>query len=205
MQKSIDASGGEAAIAALKDITIAGKVEMMGQAFSFEQKNVFPDGFSTAVKMGEMVLMSQLKKGDAYSTTMQGANQEVDADMKKEMDAKAAFIEERYLLKNSEYKFDLKGIEQVNGKDAYKVVISGPGGGSQSFYDVATGLKVQEIKEQDGGPMGKLSVTSQFLDYKDYSGIKMPSTISIDAGMLKQAISITDVKLNQGLKLADLK
>ncbi|HSC54187.1 MAG TPA: pitrilysin family protein [Phnomibacter sp.] len=205
LQKSIDASGGEAAIAALKDITVAGKVDMMGQSFSFEQKNVFPDGFSTAVKMGEMVLMSQLKKGDAYSMTMQGANQDVDADMKKEMDAKAAFVEERYMLKSNEYKFELKGIEQVNGKDAYKVVITGPGGGSQSFYDVATGLKVQEIKEQDGGPMGKLSVTTQFLDYKDYSGIKMPSSISIDAGMLKQAISITDVKMNQGLKLADLK
>jgi zinc protease len=206
LRKSIEASGGEAAVAALKDITLTGTVSLMGQAFTYEQINVFPDGFSAAVKMGEMSLMSQIKKGDVYTVSMQGATQETDPEAKKDLDAKAALIEERYYLTTPGYKFDVKGIESVDGKEVYKLLITSPGGAvSQSFYEVATGLKLQDIKEQDGGPMGKLNVTTIYSDYKEYSGVKIPTKILIDAGMLKQDISITDVKVNQGLKTSDLK
>lgn len=206
LRKSVEASGGEAAIAALKDISLLGSVSLMGQSFTYEQTHVFPDGFSTAVKMGEMSLMSQTKKGDAYTMTMQGATQETDPAAKKELDAKAMLIEERYFLANSGYQFEVKGIESIDGKEVYKLQITSPGGSvSQSFYEVSTGLKLQDIKEQDGGPMGKLTVTTKYTEYKEYNGVKIPTKILVDAGMLKQDISITDVKVNQGLKTSDLK
>jgi len=206
LRKTIEAAGGEAAIAALKDISIVGTVSLMGQTFTYEQKHVFPDGFSTAVKMGEMSLMSQTKKGDVYTMSMQGAAQDADAEMKKELDAKAALIEERYFLANAGYLFEVKGIETVDSKEAYNVQITSPAGTvSHSFYEVSTGLKLQDIKEQDGGPMGKLTVTTKYTDYKEYGGVKIPTKILIEAGMLKQDISITEVKVNQGLKTSDLK
>jgi predicted Zn-dependent peptidase len=206
LRKAIEASGGEAAIAALKDISITGTVSLMGQSFTYEQQHVFPDGFSTAVKMGEMSLMSQTKKGEVYTMTMQGAAQEADPAAKKDLDAKAALIEERYYLANPGYAFQVKGIESIEGKEAYNVQITTPDSAvSNSFYEIATGLKLQDVKEQDGGPMGKLSVTTKYTDYKEYNGVKIPTRILIDAGMLKQEISITDVKVNQGLKTSDLK
>jgi hypothetical protein len=206
LRKSVEASGGEAAFAALKDISIVGSVSLMGQSFTYEQLHVFPDGFSTAVKMGEMALMSQIKKGDVYSMTMQGATQDIDPAAKKDLDARAKLSEERYYLANPGFTFDVKGIETIDGKETYNVQIKKPDGGvSNAFYEVATGLKLQETKEQDGGPMGRLSVTTKYTEYKEYGGVKIPTKILIDAGMLKQDISITDVKVNQGLKASDLK
>lgn len=205
MQQAIAAYGGEAALQSLKDITLTGSAEIMGQQMQYEQKNVMPDGFSATVKMGEMTLMQQKKSGADYKVTMQGMDAPMDAEAKAELDAKAAFFEERYYLNNKEVKLELQGIEQVDGKDAYKVKVTLPGGNAfQSFYDVKTGLRLQEVKEQEMGQAGKVSVTFKFLEYKDYNGIKVPVKLLADFGMFQQNINITDVKLNQGLKLTDL-
>jgi hypothetical protein len=205
MQQAIAAYGGEAALAALKDITLTGSAEIMGQQMQYEQKNIMPDGFSATVKMGAMTLMQQKKAGAEYKVTMQGMDAPMDAEGKAELDAKAAFYEERYYLANKEVKMELQGIEQVDGKDAYKVKITLPGGDAfHSFYDVKTGLRLQDVKEQEMGQAGKVSVTFKFLEYKDYNGVKVPVKLLADFGMFQQNINITDVKLNQGLKLTDL-
>lgn len=205
MQQAIAAYGGEPALKALKDITLTGSAEIMGQQMQYEQKNVMPDGFSVTVKMGEMTLMQQKKAGQDYKVTMQGMDAPLDAADKAELDAKATLFEERYYLTNKEVKLELQGIEQVEGKDAYKIQITLPGGNTfHSFYDVKSGLRVQDVKEQEGGPMGKMTITTQFAEYKDYNGIKVPVKLLVDLGMMKQHIIVTDVKLNQGLKLTDL-
>jgi hypothetical protein len=100
---------------------------------------------------------------------------------------------------------ELAGIEQVDGKDAYKVKITMPGSDAfHSFYDVKTGLRLQEVKEQEMGQAGKVAVTFKYLEYKDYNGLKVPVKLMADFGMFQQNINITDVKLNQGLQLKDL-
>jgi predicted Zn-dependent peptidase len=205
MQQAIAAYGGEAALAAVKDISLKGSAEIMGQQMQYEQKHVMPDGFSATVKMGEMTLMQQKKTGQDYKTSMQGMEQPLDAADKAELDAKAAFYEERYYLANKEVKMELAGIEQVDGKDAYKVKITMPGSDAfHSFYDVKTGLRLQEVKEQEMGQAGKVAVTFKYLEYKDYNGLKVPVKLMADFGMFQQNINITDVKLNQGLQLKDL-
>ncbi|HSR38130.1 MAG TPA: pitrilysin family protein [Phnomibacter sp.] len=205
LQQAITAYGGEAALTALKDITLSGSADIMGQQMQYEQKNVMPDGFSATVKMGEMTLMQQKKAGAEYKVTMQGMDAPLDAGDKVELDAKAALYEERYYLTNKDVKLELQGIEQVEGKDAYKVKITLPGADAfHSFYDVKTGLRLQDVKEQEMGQAGKVSVTFKFLEYKDYNGVKVPVKLLADFGMFQQNINITDVKLNQGLKLTDL-
>jgi hypothetical protein len=151
-----------------------------------------------------MVLMSQTKKGTEYSASMQGQPGPVDDATKSELDAQASIFEERYMLAKG-YKADIKGIEKVEGKDAYLLNITSPAGStSQLWYEVATGLKLQESKEQEMGPMGKVVVTSKFLEYKAFNGVMIPVKISVDAGQFKQDVDITDVKINSGLKLTDL-
>ncbi len=205
LKKAVVASGGEAAISALKDITLTGTVNVMGQTLSYVQKNILPDGFSASVKMGEMALMNQMKKGKEYSSSMQGNKQELDEASKRELDARAALVEERYYLQSQDYKFDVKGIESVDGKDAYQLQITQPDSSIRNvFYEVSTGLKLQEMREQEMGQMGKVNVITKFLEYKDVNGVKVPVKLVMDFGVMKQEINITDVKANQGLKLTDL-
>lgn len=205
LQNAIEAYGGEAAIAAIKDATLKGSVSMMGQAMQYEQKHVMPGGYSAVVKMGPMELMKQSKNGSEYSAAMQGTKQEVSADDKAQLDAKAALYDERYYLSNAAVKLNLKGIESVDGKDAYDIEIVTPEGSSfHAFYDVKTGLKVQEMRQQEVGPMGKVNVTTLYKEYKEFNGVKIPVQIVIDLGVMKQDISITEVKINAGLSASEL-
>jgi hypothetical protein len=155
--------------------------------------------------MNGMAVMSESKKAEQFEKSMQGQNADIDGAGKDEMSAKAAFFEERYMLATPGYKFSLNGIEAIDGKDAYVVAVTSPGGkSSTNYYDVATGLKVQDVSQADGGPMGKLTQTTRYLEYKTVEGIMVPVKISVDLGVFKQAITINDVKLNQGLKATDL-
>jgi zinc protease len=205
LKKALKAYGSEAAIAGLKDAEMKGTIEIMGQQLEYTQKNVLPGSFTTSVSMAGMTVMKQTKKGDAYSMAMQGNDIPVDDNSKEEMNGRAAFFEEAYLLKATGYTYKLKGIEQVEGKDAYVMDIIAPGGGiTTAYYDVASGLKVQQLSEKEAGPMGKMTITSIFKNYKAFDGIMVPTELVNDFGQFKQSITITSVKFNQGLKEADL-
>lgn len=203
-KKALGAYGGEAAIAAIKDIQMNGTVNVMGQSLEYVQKNIFPNNFTVSVSMNGMTVMKQLKKDKEYSSQMQGNEVPVDDNAKEEMNARASFFEERYLLSAPGYTFKVNGIEKVEGKDAYVVTITSPGGKTnKAFYDVQTGFKVQEQSERES-PMGKMNVTSNFNDYKTFEGIKVPTKIVVDLGQFKQDITIESVKINQGLKPEEL-
>ena len=205
LKKAATAVGSDEAVAAVKDISLAGNVEVMGQKVDYAQKHILPGSYSAKLLMNGMAVMSESKKAEQFEKTMQGQNADIDGAAKDEMSAKASFFEERYMLATPGYKFSLNGIEAIDGKDAYVVAITSPGGkSSTSYYDVATGLKVQDVSQADGGPMGKLTQTTRYLEYKTVEGIMVPVKISVDLGVFKQAITINDVKLNQGLKATDL-
>jgi hypothetical protein len=205
LKKALKAYGTEAAVSGLKDAEMKGTIDIMGQQLEYLQKNILPANFTTSVSMAGMTVMKQSKKGDAYSMAMQGNDMPVDDASKEEMNGRAAFFEEAYLLKAPGYTYKLKGIEQVDGKDAYVMDIIAPGGGiTTAYYDVASGFKVQQLSEREAGPMGKMTITTQLKNYKEFDGIMVPTEVVNDFGQFKQSITITSVKFNQGLKEADL-
>ena len=113
---------------------------------------------------------------------------------------------EAYLLKQTGYTFDVTGVEKVDGKDAYAMSVKTAAGREYTnYYDVASGLKVKSIKQEDGGPMGKISVQTYYTDYKSFNGIQMPTQIVIDQGPIKIDVKFTDVKVNSGLTAEDIK
>ena len=69
--------------------------------------------------------MKQLKRDTTYEIQMPGGAGagEIDDAAKEEIDTRAAFFTERYMLANPKYTYTLKGTEQVAGKDAYVVTI----------------------------------------------------------------------------------
>jgi predicted Zn-dependent peptidase len=204
LKKAIDAYGGQEAIAKVKDLTFKGTVEVMGQSLQYTEKHITPGSFGVAVSMGGMTVMKQTKKGNEYSSQMQGNDIPVDDKAKEDLDAKASIFEELYVLNTPGFVLTVKGIEQVDGKDAFAVVITTPKGNiSTSYFDVLSGLKVQQISERET-PMGKLTVTSKFSDYKTFEGLNFPTKLVVDLVQFKQDITITDIKINQGLQLTDL-
>lgn len=204
-KKSITAQGGETAMSAIKDLALSGTASVQGQNLDYNVKYVRPNGFLYTISMGPNSLSKQLVKGTTYSVQQQGQEAPLEDKDKEELDEAAALFSETYLLKKPGYAFTVKGIEPVNGKDAYNVEVKSPKGRVYNlYYDVATSMRVKEAKTEES-PQGKVTTSITTSEFKIYNGVKLPVKQVFDAGAFKLNIDIKDVKVNQGLKLEDLK
>lgn len=205
IKKCAEATGA-AALATIKDIEVIGSASVMGQSLSFSQKYVLPDNFYQSISFGAMVVQKQMAKKGVYSVAQQGMEQPLKDEDKEELDEEAALIHEVYYQQHQGYSFTLKGIEQVNGKDAYAVAVKSPKGAEYTnYYSVATALKVKKTTMQDVGNGQKIAISTYYQEYKNYNGVQIPVNMLIDQGQVKINITVTDAKVNQGLKTDDWK
>lgn len=94
-------------------------------------------------------------------------------------------------------KAETVGVEDVDGKPAYKVVLTPKEGNpTTSFYDKTSGLLVR-TDTTTKGPMGEVSVSTLVSDYKDFDGVKLP--LKIKQKVLTQEIVITIDKVEQNV------
>ena len=93
----------------------------------------------------------------------------------------------------------LEGVEAVGDAKAYKLKITDD---KSAFYDVETGLKIQEmeVREVQGQ---QISQTLMLSDYKEVSGIKFPFKLSQTAGPQTFDFTVKEIKVNEGVSAAD--
>jgi predicted Zn-dependent peptidase len=205
LQKAIDAYGGSAAMASVKDLQLTGKAELMGRSITVTQKQIIPSAYVQESSMQGMVLQKKLMKDGKFSSMAQGQALPIEAKDKEEMLEEAGFYIEQAMLDNKAYQLTLKGIEQVEGKDAYVVAVKTPAGREYAnYYDVANGLMVKKSTTQEG-PMGSMTINTSVLDYKKFGSVMIPTRIVNDMGMMKIDIKFDEVKVNSGLKPEDIK
>ncbi len=205
IKKAIEAMGGEAAIGGIKDISLNGTASLMGQEASVTQKAIIPSAYSFEMSVQGMSLQKDLLKNGEYTRVGRAGNRPADEKGKEELDEKASFFTEAYMLKKGGYQFTVKGIEPVEDKDAYVVEVKTPKGRSfTNYYDVVSGLpvKTQSLRES---AMGAVTVSAFFRDYKDFNGVKIPTKVINDLGQIKLEVNFTDIKVNAGLKVEDIK
>jgi hypothetical protein len=205
LQNAVKAYGGEAAIAGLKDLQMTGKASVMGRDVTVTQKNIVPSAFLQEVSMQGMVLQKKMMKGGQFTAMAQGQSAPVEEKDKEEMMEDAMVITEPFILNNKGYQLSVKGIEPVEGKDAYAVAVKTPAGREYTnYYDVATGLLVKKSMVQES-PMGSMNINVSVGDYKPFNGVQIPTRIVNDLGMMKFDIKFDEVKVNSGLKAEDIK
>lgn len=205
LQKAADATASPDAMIATKDIEMSGTANVMGQSLSMSQKMILPGGYIQTISAGPMVIQKQLMKNGTFSQNVQGQDVPLKDEDKEKMQEDGAYFTEAYLLKQKGYTFTVKGIEQVEGKDANVVEITSPKGRTfTNYYDVVTGLLVKNTITQET-PQGKAVITTYTSNYKTYNDVKVATKILIDYGQYKIDVTMTDVKINQGLKAEDLK
>lgn len=204
LKKSIEALGGEAALAAVKDVNIEGTASLMGQSLQYQQKNIVPNGYFSAIVFNGMQVLVEKKDGSTYIKQQQGMDMPIDAKAKEDLDEKAACFSELF-WKNNGFKLNLVGIEQVDGKDAYQVEMVSPAGNKKTvFFDMASGLRVKEEVVEET-PQGSITIATYFKSYTTINGVKFPNKLVIDQGQLKITLDLTSIKVNSGLTNADLK
>jgi zinc protease len=99
------------------------------------------------------------------------------------------FLESQF-SSNPAYKLELSGIEEVEGKPAYKIKVKGPTGAEvMDFYDTTSKLKVRSIvtRMMDGQ---KTVQTVDLGDYKKVGEVLYPHMLLIAGDGLPMAIKM---------------
>ena len=199
LEKYIEAIGGAAKVNAISSLKLVYEGEAMGSKIKIEEKRT-ADKFSQTTFMNDNAMMGVVAKGDELYMK-QGANKmPLPADMKEDMANIIGIFPEQTLLAKGNAK--LAGIEQVNGKDTYKIEVPGKITQTTLFYDTETGFKVKEasVITMNGQTQNQ---SSMLKDYKEVDGIKFPSIKSQSMGPQEIEIKLLEAVINTGVSEAD--
>ena len=161
--------------------------------------------YLSTASVGPMVFEKKVLKDGKYTMSAQGMPQEAEATDKEEINEDAAFFTEAYMMKQSGYNYTVGGIEDVNGKEAYALIVKSPAGREYTnYYDKTTGLKVKNTTVEEAGPGKKITVQTYFSEYKNFNGIQIPTKILVDQGPMKIDMNFNDIKVNSGVKADEI-
>lgn len=185
----------------LKDIKVTSTGEIQGQGLEITQYKKAPGKFAMEVSFGGQVVQKVSFNGEkGKSAGMQG-QKDMGADEIAEYKDMAQFAPEAMYTEANGYKSVAKGIEPINGKDAYVVELTKGTETKTLYFDLTTGMKVRTIQTEEG-PQGKMTVVSDVADFKDFEGYKFAtsSTLPLGGGM-NLNLTVQTVEINK--KIAD--
>lgn len=191
----IKAIGGEKNLKSVKTIYTKSSGTVQGTPIELTVKISADNKMAVDMTAMGMSMMKQVVNDKAGYMIQQGQRIEFEGEDLAEMKASAVPFEELNLLNKSD--ITLSGIEAINGNEAYAV----KNGKTTLYYDVKSGLKVAETKEEE--QMGqKVSQTTYYGDYKDVKGVKIPYKVVMNVG-IELDMTVTEAKINEGVSAAD--
>ncbi|MDT0643111.1 pitrilysin family protein [Zunongwangia sp. F363] len=192
--KYIEAIGGEDAVNDVESVVIIAEAEVQGMKLGLEMKRTSEGKLAQEVSMGGNTMNKQIFNGETGFILAQGQKipytdeqikaAKADASPFPELDAAGA---------------ELKGIEQVDRKDAYAIA---PSENQTVYYDVESGLKVKSVKTVSQGGQ-TMSVPTGYSNYQEVSGVKFPYTITQSAGPQTFEFNVSEILVNEGVDASD--
>lgn len=151
-----------------------------------------------------MTMMEQRYDGEKASVSQMGQSQAVEGDELEDIKENAIMFPEATYGKMG-YELVLDGVENVNGSNAYKIVIKKDGEiKSTNYYDVTNSLKIRSVKIADAST-GAV-VTNDYANYKEVNGVKLPFEVVISGvGPAPMRMQVERVKVNEGIDDAAFK
>jgi hypothetical protein len=195
----VTAIGGKDAISKIKDLSMTFTGEAQGANLEILIQKKSPNKFLQSVSvtgMGEV--QKQVCDGTKVRASgMQGSEDITDPEKVKAVAMQAVIVPE------SEYgsmgaKLTYAGKEKVNNADAHKLEVTIGTVKMTEYYDVASGLKVRQVITAET-PMGSQTITSDYTDYKDVSGVKFAHKLNQDLGMMQLALTASKIEANTNL------
>lgn len=192
----VNAIGGKDAIAKIDSYKASGEMSMMGQKLEVTQAFRKPNSTAMIISMGGTPMQKIVFDGSKVKISgMQGEQEYTEGDVFDGMKAAAAVCPEMsYLAKG--YQLTVKGIEQVNGKDAYAMEVTKDGKTDIEYYDVESGLKVKSVTTTEG-PQGQIQQVKEYGDYKEVNGVKFPHAMKQLAAGMTISTTLSSIEVNQ--------
>lgn len=190
----IKAIGGKQAVENVESVLMKADAEIQGQKINLEMKNTRDGKSSQIIAMGGNVISKNIYNGESGFVVAQGQRIPYTEDQLNAAKAEANPFPE---LNAPQAK--LRGIESVNGNDAYAIALNDD---TVYYYDVQTGLKVQSVKTVSQGGQ-TLTVPTGFTNYREVEGVKFPFTITQSFGPQSFEFKVTSIQINEGVSAGD--
>ncbi len=198
VDKYYEAIGGKEKISQVKDEQVIMKGNVQGYDLEITISRKFPNKFYFLLDIG---IMQQIQKYDGKNAMVSGMQGEKILEG-EELETMKIESEMNSLLRAKELGIELKlvGIEDVNGKKAYKIDVVKPKNNiTTEYYDISTGLKLQEISTRNT-EQGQFTTTIVYGEYKDFNGYKFPGTISQSVAGQSFDLTVESYIVNSGLE-----
>jgi len=186
----INAIGTSAKLKTVKKMHQKMGMSIQGMNIVMELYQQSPNKFAMSQMMGPNVVMKQTFDGTVGKMSgMQGNKTLEGAELDDLRERASIFPEMTYDEKG--YKMELKGIEDVEGKKAYKIVLESPSGKkSTDYFAMDNSLKVRSVSA-DGG-------TVDLGEYKAVDGILFPHNLSVTmpGAPMKMEMKVEKVEIN---------
>ncbi|MBK7940095.1 MAG: insulinase family protein [Lewinellaceae bacterium] len=200
----VNAIGGMAKINTIKDMQMTSVMKTPGPEFVIK---VWQKGgkIATEMAMNGQIINSRKYDGAKGNESGMGGARDLEGEDLMDLKEQAAFCKEAGYVSGG-YKLTLKGLEAINGSNAYVIELERPDGKkSTEYYDMKTSLKIREVSMVPG-PEGPTSMTNDFSDYKETGGVLFPNIVAI-SGIFPMPVKavVSEIKVNAGIEDAVFK
>lgn len=197
LEKYIEVIGGREKLEGVESYAMLAEAEMQGMKLELEMKKTTRNQFMQDVKVMGNSMQKQVLDGDKGYMVSQGQRKDLSPEeIERVKEESAAFPELNYLAAGN---ITLEGIESIGDKKAYKLKITDK---KSSFYDVETGLKLQETSVEEVQDQ-QMTNTLGFHDYQEISGIKFPFKLTQVMGPQNFEFVVKEIKVNEGVTASD--
>lgn len=199
IQKYIEVVGGKEMISSINTMRQEASGEVQGMQLSQVVQVDKSKGKALQVtSMGPQELARMNITKDKVMATSMGQEQEVTGDMATALKSTLEIVPEvNYESKGT--KLTLDGISQINGEDAYKVLVDHGGFKGTDYFSVESGLKLKSESAATGEVI--------YADYKEFGGVLFPTTVSVNSPQMPVTLKMTisETQINPIFTEADWK
>lgn len=191
----IKAIGGKDAVSSINGISqFSAFTSPMGEVI-MDVKSQKGDNWAMVMKMGGREMNKQVYKDGKGTVSGMGQSQELSGDMLEAVKAEAMFLPELYHADKAQ----LDGAERLGDHNVYVIKWNNF---KKSFYDTESGLLVG-TETTSMTPQGETKVVTRYSEFKEYSGVKFPTTMVIPMMGRELIFELKDLKVNPGLTDSD--
>jgi len=201
LNQYIEATGGKAAYEKIKNRVSTGTIEITAANLkgTIKVMEAAPNKMAVVSELAPVGVSKQVTDGKSvWEISPVAGERELDGEEKEKFLREANFYED-LLWKELYAKVECVGIEDVEGKPAYKIVFTPKSGKpTTKYYDKMSHLLVKETSIT-AGPMGEISVDAFPSDYKAVDGVLMPFTATQKVLTQQIVLKFTEIKQNVDL------
>jgi hypothetical protein len=208
VNRCLTAIGGRAALGKLKSRSMIGTIALSTPAGdiagSIEILNAAPNKSRTLIKAdlsalgaGQLVLDQRFDGTSGYALdTLQG-NRDITGNQLDNL-RNGSFPHPFLNYREMGVTAQVSGKERVGEREAYVVIFEPPSGSVvRQYIDAETYLPIKVVAKIDVPQLGQeVEQTTEFLDYREVDGIKLPFRLMATSAVQNYAITITKVEHN---------